>query len=109
MMLRWRVLILVAGCLWIAPAASADDPVHKLGRGLANVATGWIEIPKRVAAGRYEENPWTGIGGGLVKGATLTLLRLGLGVYEVLTFPIPYPDNYASPYEGIEVADYAWE
>ncbi len=83
--------------------------MEKFGRGLVNVATCWIELPKRMAAGGYEDNPWTGIGGGFLRGASLTLLRLGVGAYETLTFPVGYPNHYASPYEGMEMPDYAWE
>ena len=101
--------VVVGAWLCAAPAAFAHDPIHKLGRGLVNITTGWIELPKQVAAGRYEVNPWTGIGGGLLRGGSLTLLRLGLGVYETLTFPFPYPACYASPYEAIEIPDHAWE
>ena len=39
----------------------------------------------------------------------LTLLREGTGLYELLTFPFPYPKDYASPYEQMELTDYAWD
>ena len=91
------------------PAAWAQDPIHKMGRGVVNVLTGWIEIPKQLHLGSQEENPVTGIGRGLLKGAGLTILRGGVGLYEALTFPLPYPKDYASPYEQMELNDYAWE
>ena len=91
------------------PQAWAQDPIHKMGRGLVNVLTGWIEVPKQVHMGSRDENPVTGFGTGLVKGAGLTVLRGGVGVYEALTFPLPYPKDFASPYESMELPDYAWE
>ena len=51
----------------------------------------------------------TGLGMGLVKGVGMTVLRGGVGIYETLTFPFPYPKDYASPYEEMELTDYAWE
>ena len=95
----------------VGPSASAwaQDPIHKMGRGVVNVLTGWIEIPKQIHLGSQEENPVIGIGAGMLKGAGLTLLRGGVGIYEALTFPIPCPKGYASPYEGMELNDYAWE
>ncbi len=87
----------------------AQDPIHKMGRGVVNVLTGWIEIPKQVHLGSQEENPIVGIGAGILKGAGLTLLRGGIGIYEALTFPLPYPKDYTSPYEQMELNDYAWE
>ena len=98
-------LLIALICVGAATPAYAHDPVEKLGRGLANVATCWIELPKRAAAGRYAENPWIGVSSGLVNGASLTLLRFGVGAYETLTFPF----GSTSPYESMELPDYAWE
>jgi len=80
-----------------------------MGRGVVNVLTSWIELPKQIHMGSQETNPISGLGLGLLKGAGLTVLRGGVGVYEVLTFPIPYPREFASPYEQMELPDYAWE
>ena len=90
-------------------AAWAQDPIHKAGRGVVNVLTGWIELPKQIHLGAQEENPLTGLAWGLVKGAGLTVLRAGVGLYEAVTFPLPYPKGFASPYEQMELTDYAWE
>ena len=90
-------------------SAWAQDPIHKVGRGVVNVLTGWIEVPKQLHMGAQEENPVVGIGQGLLKGVSLTVLRLGTGIFEALTFPIPYPKNFASPYEQMALSDYAWE
>ena len=100
---------LVTG-LWAAPAAWAQDPIHKMGRGVVNVLTGWIEIPKQIHLGSQEQNPVIGLGRGLLRGTGLTVLRGVVGVYEALTFPLPYyPKDFASPYEQMELQDYAWE
>ncbi|MBI4343861.1 MAG: exosortase system-associated protein, TIGR04073 family [Candidatus Omnitrophica bacterium] len=101
---------ILGGLALLAPASAwAQDPIHKAGRGLVNVLTGWLELPKQVALGKQEENPLTGMTMGLVKGAGLTLLRGGIGLFEVVTFPLPYPKDFASPYEQMELSDYAWE
>ena len=105
---RWVAAGMVLG-LWVTPSAWAQDPIHKMGRGVVNVLTSWIELPKQVHMGSQEANPISGLGLGLLKGAGLTVLRGGVGVYEVLTFPIPYPREFASPYEQMELPDYAWE
>ena len=109
---RQRVLRFALVCgimLGAVPAAWAQDPIHKMGRGVVNVLTGWIEVPKQLHLGAQQENPVTGIGQGLFKGVSLTVLRLGTGIFEALTFPIPYPKDFASPYEQMELNDYAWE
>ena len=108
---RRGVVVAVAAGLIVGmgPRAWAQDPIHKMGRGVVNVLTGWIEIPKQIHLGSQEENPIVGIGAGILKGAGLTLLRGGVGIYEALTFPLPYPKDFASPYEQMELNDYAWE
>lgn len=100
------LLLATFGCchtLW------AQDPIHKMGRGVVNVLTGWIEIPKHIHQGAQEDNPVVGLGRGLCKGTSLAALRVGVGLYETLTFPLPYPKDYASPYEPMAISDYAWD
>lgn len=108
---RWIAGWVVAGTLLVAGAGPvwAQDPIHKAGRGLANVLTCWIEIPKNFHLGMQEDNPVLGAGWGLVKGLGLGATRLVVGAYEAVTFPVPIPKDYASPYEGLELSDYAWE
>lgn len=100
--------VAVLGCPLHTPAW-AQDPIHKAGRGLTNVLTGWIELPKQIHMGSQESNPVSGLAWGLIKGAGLTVLRAGMGLYEAVTFPVPYPKDYASPYDMMELTDYAWE
>ena len=92
-----------------AGEAAAQDPIHKAGRGLANVLACWVELPKQFRGGLVEANPVVGGGKGLLKGIGLTVARLGLGAYEAVTFPIPIPARYASPYEQLELLDYPWQ
>ena len=87
----------------------AQDPIHKMGRGVGNILTCWIEVPKNFQRGTQKTNPFLGAGWGLVKGTGLAVTRLAVGAYEAVTLPLPYPSNYSSPYEGMELEDYAWE
>lgn len=67
----------------------------KLGRGLVNVVTGWIELPKNIYDTSVEtNNPFMGITYGLVKGVGMTVVRTGAGVYDVATFLFPLPEDY---------------
>ena len=102
--------VMLLGLLLVeSPSVWAQDPIHKMGRGVVNVLTGWIELPKQIHLGSQGKNPVTGAGYGLLKGAGLTLLRGGVGLFEAVTFPIPYPKDFGSPYEPMELNDYAWE
>jgi len=67
---------------------------HKLGRGLVNVLTGWIEIPKNIAEEWRASDPFTGFIVGTIKGIGWGFGRTVAGVYEVVTFPFPIPRNY---------------
>lgn len=72
----------------------AQDPFTKLGRGVANALTGWVEIPKNVYSTSVEDNAFAGMTLGLAKGAGMTIVRMGAGLYEVATFPFPVPEDY---------------
>lgn len=68
---------------------------HKMGRGIVNVLTGWVEIPKNIAKQWRETDPFTGFVLGTLKGIGWGFGRTIAGVYEVVTFPFPIPRDYA--------------
>ncbi len=72
----------------------AQDPFTKLGRGVANTLTGWGELPKNIYNTSVQDNAFTGMTLGLAKGAGMSLVRTGAGIYEIATFPFPLPENY---------------
>ena len=72
----------------------ANDPFTKLGRGAANVLTGWIEIPKGVQAESAETNWLSGITVGLAEGLGMGIVRTVAGAYEIVSFPFPAPAEY---------------
>ena len=66
----------------------------KLVRGVANAATGWVEIPKQISLTWQENGPGPGCTWGLVKGIGFAVARTAVGAYETVTFPAPIPDGY---------------
>ncbi|MEA3305453.1 MAG: exosortase system-associated protein, TIGR04073 family [Candidatus Omnitrophota bacterium] len=86
------VMVLI---LAVATSGYAQDPAKKLGRGLANILTGWIELPKNVYDTSVEDSPLAGLTIGLAKGVGMTIVRTGAGIYEIVTFPFPIPEDYA--------------
>ena len=68
--------------------------LHKLGRGFVNFATGWLEIPKSIAAQWERYDPFTGFALGTIKGTVWGVQRTAIGVYETVTFPFPIPKDY---------------
>jgi putative exosortase-associated protein (TIGR04073 family) len=78
---------------------------NKLVRGVANVATGWVELPKQIVVTFKEEGAVKGIFVGPLKGIGMTLVRTVSGVVEVATFIVPFPGCY-DPYFDPE---YVWQ
>jgi putative exosortase-associated protein (TIGR04073 family) len=66
----------------------------KLGRGISNVLGGWLEVPLNIGQRMSQSDTvgsfFTGAAYGLVKGT----VRTGVGLYETLTFFLPYPEDF---------------
>ncbi|UFS72038.1 exosortase system-associated protein, TIGR04073 family [Geomonas sp. RF6] len=88
-----------------APQEVVDGMANKAARGVANVATGWVEVPKQIAMTMKEDGVAMGLTVGPLKGVGMALVRTGAGVAEALTFFIAWPEFY-EPY--IEPA-YVWQ
>lgn len=89
------VCCVVVAMVGMAAQCYAQDPVKKLGRGIANILTGWVELPKNIYETSVEENVLSGLTMGLAKGVGMSIVRTGAGVYETVTFPFPIPGDYA--------------
>jgi putative exosortase-associated protein (TIGR04073 family) len=67
----------------------ARTPLNKLGRGLMNTATFYLELPAAiwdVSAKREFISGWTM---GTLEGMLISLVRLGTGLFDAATFLIP--------------------
>lgn len=93
----WRaVCAQVCGLLLLGATVchAESDAFTKLGRGVANTLTGWVELPKNVYNTSVEDNAFAGMTLGLAKGAGMTLVRTASGIFEIATFPFPLPEDY---------------
>ncbi len=88
------VSLVILTMLSVSSMCYAQDALRKLGRGLANILTGWIEIPKNIYDTSVEDNIGMGLTVGLAKGIGMTVVRTGAGIYETITFPFPLPEDY---------------
>jgi len=89
------VISLIIGMAMPSYAANCGD---KLRRGLANFATGWVEIPVSMDKSIKESNPAFGVFVGAIKGTVKGLVRTAAGVYDTITFPIPpYDKTWVDP------------
>jgi putative exosortase-associated protein (TIGR04073 family) len=78
------------------PTESYGDVVgRKALNGIANITTGSAEIPKNVIIVNNQYNVVFGVIGGSLKGLLHTIGRLGVGMFDLFTAPIPtYPIIY---------------
>ena len=94
----------------LAPAGAAvhNDsdygPVDKLGRGVADITTGVLALPATMME-RTNEDGASGIPVGFGVGLARTVARELVGVYELVTFPLPVPSNY----QPVLRPDYPWQ
>lgn len=80
----------------------AEGPAEKLGRGLANVATGWTEVFIETAVQREEAGHLTALFIGPIKGTFKAIGRTFSGLFDVLTCPISSTEPLVKP-------DFAWQ
>jgi len=90
--------VMVVGLL--APRADAADmqagkAMGKLGRGCVNLLTGWVEVPKRISETAQDQGTAAGLTWGLLRGIGYGFVRTAAGVYEIVTFPVAAPPDYA--------------
>jgi putative exosortase-associated protein (TIGR04073 family) len=96
-MVHLSVSLAAAACLWLAPTqVSADGPLDKLGRGVAGVFLGFLEIPSTMWEMNQQEGLGMAISVGWLKGFGFGIAREFTGLYEILTFPCAGADKYGS-------------
>lgn len=88
--------------------SAIDAMMEKLGRGLVNILTGWVEIPKNIAKKWRETDPFTGFVVGGIKGIGWGFARTMVGVYETVTFPFPIPRDYQPLMEPEYILPSVW-
>lgn len=105
--MKWTKFIATAlvACFLTVSAANAqgdlyreqsdiDKMMEKLGRGVTNILTSWVEIPRQVAIEWEKTDPATGSIVGTIKGFGWGFARFFTGAYEIVTFPFPIPQDY---------------
>jgi len=75
-------------------SAYADTPIKKLGRGICNIVTAPLELFKGIQDANNDGGFLAAFSWGVLKGLFQTGVRAGVGVYEVVTFPIPFPKDF---------------
>lgn len=73
---------------------SNHHALRKLGRGISNVLFGFVEVPNQITKTTATHGGAGGVTYGVGKGIVRWFAREVVGVYEILTFPIPAPPGY---------------
>lgn len=96
---------LLFGSLLSANAVFADEHhsytsqfSSKVSHGIANVTTGFIEIPKNIINISHEQNIFIGATWGLLRGVWEGVNRTSIGAIELISSPIPSDDFVTPPY-----------
>ena len=92
----------LSGALMTMPSAQAETYIqgfsNKVSQGLANIAFGFVEIPKNVINISNDQNIFVGMTWGILRGAGHTVGRTLVGVGELVTSPIPTKEFAAPAY-----------
>ncbi len=88
------IFVTILAILFLSGTAYADNALKKLGRGIANVLTCPFEIIHRIGEANEESGPLAAFTWGVLDGLWRTGVRGVVGVYEVATFPLPWPGAY---------------
>lgn len=88
-----------------SPQEIVNGMSAKATRGIANVATGWLEFPKQIYVTSKEDGAVSGFLVGPLKGLGMTIVRTVSGAAEFLTFFSAYPNFYAPYFEPA----YVWQ
>jgi len=87
------LIVILFVMLFTAPGY-CDDKLKKLGRGICNSLTFPFEVPLQISRVNNTDGPMAAGSWGLLKGVGMAGVRLAAGLYEVVTFPFPMPENY---------------
>lgn len=76
-------------------SSAVDGMLHKLGRGIANIATCPAELIRTPELVGQKDGFLAAVSVGVLQGAWRTILRGVTGVFEVATFYAEIPKDYA--------------
>jgi putative exosortase-associated protein (TIGR04073 family) len=75
-------------------APRGQNALRKFGRGIANVLFGIVEVPNQITKVTSDQGGGAGATYGVGKGIYRWFGRELTGVYDIVTFPVPFPKGY---------------
>ena len=95
-----KTLLLLSGLAILTLASGCANTERKFGRGMSNVIEPLRmgELRRSMEQTALFDGPDAGYATGFVKGLNRTIVRTGVGVYEMVTAPIPPYDPVLTDY-----------
>jgi putative exosortase-associated protein (TIGR04073 family) len=87
------------------PPSNDYGPTRKLGRGVSNLLFGIAELPVTIDKVNRDEGNSAAAGYGVIRGVGRSAMRVGAGLFDILTFPIP---NVRGTYFPVLESDTHW-
>ncbi len=89
----------------VEPETYLENASYKLVRGITNMVTSPIEIPKQVIITTKDRGA-IGPVLGILKGLGMTFMRAGIGAWETISFPLP--NSLSGDFAPILKPEYVW-
>ena len=86
------VMLILFCTFFVSVNSFAGDPFEKLGRGIANIAFCWGEILMKPYDVNKDKGAVAALTYGVIKGLAFTVARVGVGLVDVVTFPMMLPN-----------------
>ncbi|MBL7155634.1 MAG: exosortase system-associated protein, TIGR04073 family [Candidatus Omnitrophica bacterium] len=86
-------LLMSSACVAEEETVKKANPLDKLGNGIMNILTGWMEIPRHISDSFEKKTPGSLVQDGLINGVASALFRTAAGVIDTVTFFIPPYDK----------------
>ena len=95
-----KTLLLLSGLAVVILASGCANTERKFGRGMSNVIEPLRmgELRRSMEQTALFDGPDAGYATGFIKGLNRTIVRTGVGVYEMVTAPIPPYDPVLTDY-----------
>ena len=105
-MKRYLLFLFLLCLIGVGPAWGTNDPATKVSRGIQNTAFGWFEIVNEIGESADKHGFWMGFPEGILRGSAFSVVRMGAGVFEIVSFPFP---NGKKGYDAIVLPESAFK
>ena len=89
------IIVLIVSLFCVQSPCFAQNMLRKLGRGVANVTTSTLEVPKAIQESFYDDGPMAAATYGLLDGIYKFIARTVVGLFEIVTFRTAPPEYEA--------------